>query len=301
MRKFHTKVAVFSGTVLITILAYFQLADGYADPYYLRLTSPLQHNLILGTSRAAQGLRPDVLDTILGTQMYNFAFTLGHSPYGPTYLRRIEEKISPLASDGSYLVAVDPWALSVRGGDPLDSLSFPEREYFLGRVHSVNASPNYDYLINHYDQPYTDLLLRRWRAASYLHADGWLEVNPPMDVTSAARRHDKKIREYRASAPEYQLSEVRIGSLVRTLNLLRRHGRVYLVRLPTHHELYTLEQERFPEFDRLVRKRFLPLAEGYLDLMPRTYEFRYTDGNHLYRESAREVSRMVGEWMACSH
>ena len=82
MRKFILKVTAFS---LITITFFFlalSFADGSTDNYYIRFSTPRQENLILGTSKAAVGLNPDVFNTICNVNMFNFAFTVTQSPYG---------------------------------------------------------------------------------------------------------------------------------------------------------------------------------------------------------------------------
>ena len=46
--------------------------DGYIDTHYLKVNSPRQSNLILGTSRAAVGVNPDILYDYLSSNYYNF-------------------------------------------------------------------------------------------------------------------------------------------------------------------------------------------------------------------------------------
>ena len=91
MKKFIVNICLFLIIVLLTILGVFWQADGKTDPFYLRFTTDKQNSLILGTSRAAQGLLPEVLNSKLNRDdFFNYSFTLGHSPYGPTYLKSIK-------------------------------------------------------------------------------------------------------------------------------------------------------------------------------------------------------------------
>lgn len=83
--RFLHKIIIFSIPLIVIFAIVLGQADGYTDPFYIRFTTPKQNNLILGTSRAAQGLQPDVFKDILETDVYNYAFTVTHSPYGPTY------------------------------------------------------------------------------------------------------------------------------------------------------------------------------------------------------------------------
>jgi len=84
MKKFIIKTAIFSFLTLSCFLFVLSRADGNTDPFYIRFTTPKQASLILGTSRAAQGLQPAVINEIGKTQLFNYAFTLGQSPFGET-------------------------------------------------------------------------------------------------------------------------------------------------------------------------------------------------------------------------
>ncbi len=41
----------------------------------------------------------------------------------------------------------------------------------------------------------------------------------------------------------------------------------------------------------------IPLTNGYFDMTKLKNEFRYTDGNHLYKESGKLVSTKIAEWI----
>lgn len=100
MRQFLIQVLVFCAIAVGLFLAFLSQADGSTDPFYIRFTTPQQESLILGTSRAAQGLQPKVFDSISSLDIYNYAFTIGHSPYGKTYLNSIKKKIRENTKNG---------------------------------------------------------------------------------------------------------------------------------------------------------------------------------------------------------
>ena len=126
-----------AGLLGATLLAPVVLKGG-VDAFYGRFTSPPAGSLVLGTSRAAQGIRPAVLTARLGGQfegpVLNYAFTLTHSPYGPAYLRSIQRKLRPETKNGLFIVAVDPWSLSLTGPEG----AFPEDNSFIGQLHQVS-------------------------------------------------------------------------------------------------------------------------------------------------------------------
>ena len=84
MKKFITKLLVF--TILITAIILFMLSryGGYVDYFYNKLASPRQHSLIIGDSRSFQGIQPAVVNENLKNQfelpMYNYSFTPEHVP-----------------------------------------------------------------------------------------------------------------------------------------------------------------------------------------------------------------------------
>lgn len=158
--------------------------DGRADTFYLRFT---QENLILGTSRAAQGLRPAVIKECLGIDVYNYAFTTRHSPYGDTYLNSIRKKVKRGSKQGLFVVTVDPWSISSMTSDPNDSVNFREIEQCVGTTTSVTSEPNFQYLLTSFQGRYYDTLCPRGRGM-LLHTDGWLEISLDMALSHATAR-----------------------------------------------------------------------------------------------------------------
>ena len=94
MKRFLKEITLFFIVLLSFIFFYFRInADGFTDPFYLRFTTKKQKNLILGSSRAAQGIQPQTLKSITNNKFYNFSFSNLHSPYGSTYFNAIKNKI----------------------------------------------------------------------------------------------------------------------------------------------------------------------------------------------------------------
>ncbi|HRD51404.1 MAG TPA: hypothetical protein PKY96_02030, partial [Flavobacteriales bacterium] len=94
MRAFIICLLLFALVPLSAVIAALVSADGSTDAFYLRFTAPKAASMILGTSRAAQGIRPDVLDSSLAVggwrvNTFNFAFAKGYSNYGPAYLSAV--------------------------------------------------------------------------------------------------------------------------------------------------------------------------------------------------------------------
>lgn len=269
---------------------------GRVDAFYGRFTSPLAGSLVLGTSRAAQGVQPEVLAARLGSRfagpLLNYAFTLTHSPYGPAYLRSIQRKLRPEVKNGLFIVAVDPWSLSLTGPEG----AYPEDNSFIGQLHQVSQAPNLPYLTRYQTKPLYRLLLDYATATERLHPDGWLEVSIGTDSAQVRARTARKLLDYRRLAATQHLSAGRVQALRQTIAFLKQHGRVYVVRLPVGPSLLKLEQTYQPGFDPLLRQLAATLAVPYLDYSTKPYPT--TDGNHLQRAASAAFSQQLAQDLA---
>ncbi|MFC6224247.1 hypothetical protein ACFP2F_13425 [Hymenobacter artigasi] len=264
---------------------------GGVDAFYGRFTSPPAGSLVLGTSRAAQGIRPAVLSARLGGQfdgpLLNYAFTLTHSPYGPAYLASIRRKLRPEVRNGLFIIAVDPWSLSLTGAEG----TFPEDQSFIGQLHQVSQNPNLPYLTRYQTKPLYRLPLDFATATERLHPDGWLEVNIGTDSAQVRARTARKLLDYRRLAASQHLSEGRLLALRQTIAFLKPHGRVVLVRLPVGRSLLELEDAYQPGFDQQMRQLAAAFSLPYLDYSAQPYAT--TDGNHLQRAASAAFSQKL--------
>ena len=280
------------GLLGATLLAPVVL-NGGVDAFYGRFTSPPAGSLVLGTSRAAQGIRPAVLAARLGGQfegpLLNYAFTLTHSPYGPAYLRSIQRKLRPEVKNGLFIVAVDPWSLSLTGLEG----TFPENNSFIGQLHQVSQNPNLAYLTHYQTKPLYRLPLDYATATERLHPDGWLEVNIGIDSAQVRARTARKLQDYRRLAASQHLSAGRLQALRQTIVFLKKHGRVVLVRLPVGAALLQLEQHYQPGFEQQMRQLATDYSVHYLDYS--TAPYATTDGNHLQRAASAAFSEKLAE------
>lgn len=290
--------AFFAVSVLVWSLATAVLMNGHTDTFYGRFASAPQQSLVLGSSRAAVGIVPSVIEsTALGySSLFNFAFTMSTSPYGPVYLRAVRAK---LANDpgarGLFLVEVSPLALSHQYGTE----TFPESKSFLGKMHLFSMNPNIEYPFHRRERAY-DIIVRgiRWmlgRSEVLLHADGWLEIKQSYSSAQITKRISQKVESYRQSFARSKPSAARWQSLRETVVLLAKRGRVVLIRLPVGDGIRQLEHEYMPQFGDEVR--MIARSEGveYLDLIDAPFDSN--DGNHLAPESARAVSKAIRKWL----
>ncbi|KAA9339403.1 hypothetical protein F0P96_01935 [Hymenobacter busanensis] len=273
-----------------------RIQAGRVDSFYRRFTTAPSRSLILGSSRAAQGLQPRVLEPALlqggryEGPLRNFAFTVMHSPYGPAYLAQVKKKLRPDTRHGLFLLAVDPWVLAVDSAERHDQ-RLRETQSFIGKLNFVSLNPNLEYLLRFWNHPlYQAFDLPDEQL--HLHADGWLEVDVPLDSLTVQGRIRSKLLSYRHMARTYTLSDERVRALAETIAYLQGHGQVVLVRLPVSAGMRELELRRWPRFDavlgRLAARQHVP----YLNYINRT-AYPTSDGNHLQPEAGRRLSRQV--------
>ncbi len=297
MKKFLIHSVLFLGLLAIPVVWLFSQADGYTDPFYLRFTSPKQQSMIIGTSRSAQGIRPDVLNVRFPeVDFYNYSFTIVHSPYGPSYFKSIQRKIDK-SSKGTFIVAVDPWSIASVAEDPNDETRFVEKKNAVGNTDWVSMDPNVVYLLNNYNNSYFNLLKEKANPKELLHDDGWLEITVRMDPGNVRGRTKAKVKSYTKKFQNQRFSEVRMQYLDKIITFLQKNGDVYMVRLPISKEVMEIEKRFSPDFNTKMEKLSNEKGVPYLDLTPQNELYTYTDGNHLYKESAKEVSERIAEWI----
>ena len=301
MSKFLLKII---GLTILISSIYFLLgflADGKTDPFYLRLTSPKQSSLIIGTSRAAQGIVPKVLNNIilkdnLEGDLYNYSFTILHSPFGETYYNAIEKKLDRQTIKGLFIIAVDPWSIASR--TDIDHLR--ETELELAKITIYNNFPNYDYLKNAYQKSFFNLLIDKTfpekskPVSMFLHNDGWLEVSVDTTEGMILKASKEKINDYKNNQlPLNKISKDRLTYLEKTIKLLKTHGEVILIRIPVDKRMLIIENQLDPVFNDRMRKISDIYDISYLSYKDENYIF--PDGNHLYKESGKKFSIKLAE------
>lgn len=287
------------------ILAF--LADGTTDQYYQKFILPNSKNLIFGTSRASQGLNPTVLNECLGKQDFqNFAFTLLSSPFGEVYTNAIKNKISTIDSGGYFIVAVDPWSISKWKGK---SVAMADSRSILSEIEHFDRKPNLEYLWFKYSCGWGMIAYRKFEkfvlksnhrffnrqvngSFAEVNRDGYLRVYPSLDSSFVALKENRTFGEYLKKSKEMELSSERIESLKKLIQLLNSKGKVFLVRLPVHEKMYGIEKHYMNDFDDRILE-LLAEEKYYINMTDSIFEHTYIDGNHLYYESALDVSQRL--------
>ncbi len=286
MNKFIKHIIIVSVLLLSSYVLVFMQTNGYSDPYYMRISSPRKSNLIIGTSKSAQGVQPQVLQDILHKDFFNYSFSINISPFGETYLKSIKAKLDTTQKDNIFVITVDAWSLCSE-----NSTCFREKKSFLAKLNSVTQNPNFQYLIKYFDGKYYKILIKK--SSAFLHKNGWLEVQLAENEDATARRQQFTMKSYSEKAKKYKFSEKRFNYLLETIDFLQQYGKIYLVRLPVSAELMQIEQNLMSNFDEKISPA-VEKSEMYLDLTKYNAQMKYTDGVHLNIESGREITKIIG-------
>jgi hypothetical protein len=312
MHRFLKNILIVSLFIIALHLILGALANGSTDNFYLRFTSSKQNSLIIGTSRSAQGIHPNILDSVLNLEenngIYNYSFSINNSSYGKEYYYAIKNKINESAKNGLFIITVDPWAIS--SDTTLNDNEIDIESIFYSKKH-YNSYPDYEYLIKNYKKGWGNILLKRIEsnilirnqnslskikgAFTYLRKDGLLEVYTSMDSTYVKQNIQKKVYNYNTSMSSNKFSKFRFLYLRKTIQLLKKHGEVYLVRMPVHTSLFKIEDSYDPQFDKRIMNLANKTNVDYLNFADNATQYSYTDGNHLYINDAKIFSNQLAE------
>ena len=165
----------------------------------------------------------------------------------------------------------------------------------MGKLKYVNHNPNFFYLIPFLKGNYYRLFTR-FKYPEYLHKNGWLEVKIPMDSVSVSTRIDFWIQYYNSYLTKYKYSSERLDQFSNTIKFLKKHGKVFVIRLPISGKMMDIENQLMPDLNNKIESALF-LSDGYLDLNELEDRFTFTDGHHLSKLSGREASKIIGEWI----
>lgn len=294
MRQFLLKILCWVVPILALYAVLGSFADGNTDDNYLDFTRQ-GTNLIMGDSRGAQAMVSDELEAAFpGRKFDNFSLNITYSPYGEIYLKALKRKLKPGTKDGIFILTVDPWSVSLDRKDP----KFSEKPSALNNMWFYNLRPNYEYLIKNYHQSWFNIYRDRAEVGhsnTYLHDNGWLEVNVDISPKEVAKREEEKVAFYRLFASRQQLSPIRLKYFEESIQFLNDHGKVYIVRLPGGLKINKIEQNYAPEFNSVMLNIAKRNHTQYFDFTPKVAEYQFTDGNHMYKESGKILTRQLAD------
>ena len=306
MKKSILKLIAFAIIPLIVICYAIYLTGEKTDDFYKRFTSGVQSSLILGSSRGSS-IDPAILDRIIkekksDIKFYNYAFTWGHSPYGPKYLESIKKKVDPKTKNGIFIIIVEPTALMVNKTSPDDPKYYFENDKSVATTHFTNLNPNLEYLIKSYDYSITRALNlkiippKNPMAEVEVLDNGKVEVSMIKEFDPQQRRaeNNRKMIEFKKRIGDLKWSEKRLTYLDMTVKFLLQHGQVLLIRMPINKIPYEIENSAVPYFDLKIQIIAHQNKIDYTNYNLQAHSFQCTDEVHLNKESISKFTNELG-------
>lgn len=319
MKRFIKNIIIFSTFILSIHLALAFTADEATDDYYAKVSTAPQSSLILGTSRAFQGIIPSLLDSVVSgldyAPTYNFAFTVKSSPFGKVYYEAIQKKVIQQKRKGYFIVTVDPWSLSEnieKDNETYDSRSV------LYNLDNITSNPNIEYLLKKYPDGWGKIAWNKLESSilksinqklnESIHgsfreitSDGWLNVYTSLDSTFVGNKQQENVNSYNTESKKKIFSEYRMNYLIKTIDFLNDRGDVYLVRLPVIKKMLAVEDNFIDDFDQRLAPA-IAACKGFLDLNTlNTGPYQFNDAHHLHSSSARKATVEIGKWINTLH
>jgi hypothetical protein len=309
MKKFLYRIILFLITISLLLglyLVFIIIYPEYVNTEYYRFVTPRAHSLILGTSRAAVGIQPDIINRKIYDGkpiLTNHAFSIVASKYGPLYFKELKQKIdtSKTNIESIFVLSVDPWVLSE------DSTNFPTKEEDLwennnpipvGKLKRVDINPNFEYLWNYWGNrflPFKECFkhLINYSDIWTLESNGWVNIDVPMDSATINRRIKDGIDSYKENKMVY--NPVRFKYLRITIEYLSKYGHVYLVRIPITKPMYELETKKFPDFDLYMDTLVADYKVKYINMFHQTSGYDFVDHHHMAKNSALFFSEELAD------
>ena len=296
MRRFLIHIGIWGGLLAVTFATVITYHAGpRTDYFYNRFTQPKADNLILGSSRAAQGINPAEIAQESSVEFFNYSFTNYNSPYGKCYFAAAKKKFTE-TKDVITILEVNPFILSNyrKNMEGVNEI-FEECEAAPSNMWTVDVEPNFEYIIRNYSEDLRTLTGIKARPyAIYLHNDGWLEIEIPYDTAYFGKNTEEKVRNYNELVQKIKPSAARWKALEEMVFYFKQFGKVFLVRVPVSPEMAIIEKDYYPSFHSEVEAFAKRNDVEFLDYFHLNDSLFFTDGNHLHRESAQRFSEVLG-------
>jgi hypothetical protein len=297
MKKILLNIALFAFVLLCFYGIIFIITPaGSYGAAYVRVASPQYPSLILGSSDAARGLSPVVMQQSLGNHyqfpMMNFSFNIGTSPYGEIYFNRIAEKLKKNESKNSlFILSVSPYNI----GD-YETEGKREEHGILAQLRSVTSQPNWEYLFKNvvFSKDFVTLNFNKHDIGVDKYGFDASDLDMATDAEWKVReRIETHILPWYEDdvIPNYRVSEERLAYLGKIINLLKENGDVFLVRMPFEAELFEITDAIYPNFDDDMRALANKHNVHFISFWTNPSNYRTTDGIHLYKIEAERISR----------
>jgi len=289
MSEFLKDILRLTISTFIIFLLLLMFGDWSSSTFYYKVAPKELDSMIIGGSRALQGIDPEILNKYLQRDdIFNYAFSNETSPYGALYFDSISKKLKKSSKKNIYLICVNPSTISSETKNPNDEKNFRElKTDLLVENYSNGLAGKMKFYFSRYRKGLINLIIND--GISKTHKNGYLELNLKNDKT----RLDRKISGMKKGISELNFSSIRFNYLDKTIRHLKNSGEVYLIRLPMHPKIHDLENQFMSDFNDVIRHLAKKNKIEYFDLTLFNGDYEYTDGTHLKYSSAQLVSEKI--------
>lgn len=283
-----------------------KLSKDYVDVYYKKFTQKAG-GLIIGISKASKGINPAIIEEKLSVLNYdkpiiNFALNSSNSLYGEVYLEAIKKKLNPKINKQLFILSVSPVAFAaLKDLNPEDIYKMDKNHTVLGKVNQVSSKPNYNYILNTYEQPLYNALhpYEKWTFFK-LHDNGWVETTRTTDKDTIREVDTKfwkfKVSELFKNQLDFQeVSTYRIDSFIKILIFLKSKGDVFIINMPEDQEFLDMEKMFWPDFEQKIDSIASKYNTPFFNYSKLNHKFKTYDGVHFDTANAIEFTEMLSE------
>ncbi|NNC50715.1 MAG: hypothetical protein HKO01_09295 [Flaviramulus sp.] len=253
MKTFLIKSLSFFLIIILLLTLFLHHYGGYVDYFYNKFTTPKASSMIIGDSRALQGLQPAIINEYYNNSkfdlpIFNYSFTISQGLIGSHYRKSILKKIDANTKKGLFIIAINPWMLGSKKENNNYKGEFKESGTPPHNMNFISMNPNFEYLLKNYNYFHFKAVFRK---KSFLHKDGWLEENNlPKDSLVFKDWKKNQINMFTGFIKGYKVSEFRKKSLDTLIKDLKKYGQVYLVSTPIDKDILEIENRFYPDFDK---------------------------------------------------
>jgi hypothetical protein len=299
IKYFWAKLLLVFAILGVMHLSALLVVDGSYSMSLYKVSGAQRQNLIIGTSRIAQGLMPSVFQEAFHEDFLNLAIDGSTTSYCEEYNQLIFSKLDSTTKDGIFILTLDPWTFT-RSYDKKTNMDlFPETESPVYGLWDYNLPLNVQFLIRDCSKGWGDILISSLRNNSTVvgHRDGWVEVTRDQDSTQIELRKQAKLGARKEAMETTRFSLSRLESLHKLITYLDSKGQVYFVRLPVHPEFYELENQFMPNFDQVAARLSERYDIPFMDMQYLAESITFNDGHHINKKHAPLVSNIVRDWI----
>lgn len=288
--------------ISLYLLAQWNLSETFVNQNYPKFTHQAG-SLILGISRAHDGIAPNILEENLeqfkvDKPFLNFAFHLSQSPYGPVYLEAVKKKIKKDSRNGVFILGVSVGNICIPDYTKDSPEEFSDKYSILAKVKNLNSDPNFEYIRKSFGKALYKGFTEPQTGIRVIHDDGWIEVDVQSKKFNINQKDIDKwknqtMQSYKDLKGFYKFSKARYQSLDETISFLKNHGHVFLVRIPVDRDVLAMEKQYMPNFDSLINQLAVKNNIPYINYTNTGATFETYDGAHLSKNGAIKFTNLL--------